>query len=123
MKPDLYAVVRGSDGEETFVPDLRKIGLLGRRWIVSRKRNANLFDLANVWKKTVFRKLDEAIAEEGGVVPMNQTVDALDNLLPADRAAVEDVDQEEDEIILHQRERSEDLEHPEFGRISKSYNR
>ena len=54
---------------------------------------------------------------------MNQTADALDNLLPADRAAVEDVDQEEDEIILHQRERSEDLEHPEFGRISKSYNR
>ena len=90
---------------------------------MSRKRNANLFDLANVWKKTVFRKLDEAIAEEGGVVPMNQTIDALDNLLPADRAAVEDVDQEEDEIILHQRERSEDLEHPEFGRISKSYNR
>ena len=123
VKPDLYAVVRGSDGEEAFVPDLRKIGLLGRRWIVSRKRNANLFDLANVWKKTVFRKLDEAIAEEGGVVPMNQTADALDNLLPADRAAVEDVDQEEDEIILHQRERSEDLEHPEFGRISKSYNR
>ncbi|PPQ89462.1 hypothetical protein CVT25_012963, partial [Psilocybe cyanescens] len=64
VKPDLFAVIP-VDGEDVHVPDLRKIGLLGSRWIVSRKRNTNLFDLANVWKKTVFRKLDENIAEEG----------------------------------------------------------
>ena len=27
-----------------------------------------------------------------------------------------------EEIILHRREHSEELEHPEFGRISKIYN-
>ena len=85
---------------------------------MSRKHNANLFDLANVWKKTVFRKLDERIAEEGGVNPMIPNVDPLDYQLEA-------IPQEtglEEDIILHQREHSEELEHPEFGRISKIYN-
>ncbi|PPQ94778.1 hypothetical protein CVT25_008385, partial [Psilocybe cyanescens] len=71
VKPDLFTVIP-VDGEDMYVPDLRKIGLLGSRWIVSRKHNTNLFDLANVWKKTVFRKLDENIADEGGVVPLIQ---------------------------------------------------
>ena len=47
-----------------YIPDLGKIGILGSQWLVSRKCNTNLFDLANVWKKTVFRKLDERITEE-----------------------------------------------------------
>ncbi|PPQ91510.1 hypothetical protein CVT25_007840, partial [Psilocybe cyanescens] len=74
VKPDLFAVI-SVNREDVHIPDLRKIGLLRSRWIVSRKRNTNLFDLANVWKKTVFRKLDENIAEEGGVVPLIQDVD------------------------------------------------
>jgi hypothetical protein len=30
---------------------------------------------------------------------------------------------EDNEIVLHHREHSQELEHPEFGRISKSYAR
>ena len=106
------------EGEEVFVPDLGKIGMLGSRWIVSRKRNTNLFDLSNVWKKTVFRKLDERIAEEGGVNPTIPNTDLLDRQLEAIPREVEI----EQVIQLHQREHSEELVHPEFGRISKVYN-
>jgi hypothetical protein len=105
------------EGEDVWVPDLGKIGILGSRWLVSRKRTTNLFDLANVWKKTVFRKLDERIAEEGGVNPTIPNVDPLDFQLEAIPREVEI----EQVIQLHQREHSEELEHPEFGRISKFY--
>ena len=106
------------EGEEVYVPDLGKIGILGSRWLVSRKRNTMLFNLANVWKKTVFRKLDERITEEGGVNPMIHNVDHLDRQL---EAIPHEADLKGD-IILHQHERSEELEHPEFGRSSKIYN-
>ena len=82
IRPDLFRLVQVK-GEEVYVPDLGKIGILGSRWLVSRKRNTNLFDLANVWKKTVFRKLDERIADEGGVNPMIPNVDLLDYQLEA----------------------------------------
>ena len=116
IRPELFRLLE-VEGEEVYVPDLGKIGILGSRWLVSRKRNTNLFDLANVWKKTVFRKLDERIAEEGGVNPMIPNVDPLDYQL---EAIPRETGLEED-IILHQREHSEELEHPEFGRISKIY--
>ena len=124
IRPDLFTRVSDSAGEEMFIPDLRKIGLLGSRWVVSRKRNTNLFDLANVWKKTVFRQLDEAIAEEGGVVPEIPHDDPLTLLLAADKSIAQALNVEEDnEIVLHRREHSQELEHPEFGRISKTYAR
>ena len=116
IQPDLFRIVRVG-GEDVFVPDLGKIGLLGSRWIVSRKRNTNLFDLANVWKKTVFRKLDEAIAEEGGVNPTIPSADPLDLQL----RAIHHENSIDEDIQLHQREHSQELEHPEFGRISKIY--
>ena len=119
VRPDLFTRVQ-VDGEEEMVPDLRKIGVLGRRWIVSRKRTTNLFDLTNQWKKIVFRKLDEDIAEEGGVVP--EVSDYAEDILltAAKNTAPEPL--EEEEILLHQRERSQELEHPTFGRSSKIYN-
>ena len=116
VRPELFRMLK-VDGEDVFVPDLGKIGLLGSRWIVSRKRTTNLFDLANVWKKTVFRKLDDKIATEGGVNPTIPSTDHLDRQLeaiPRETTLNED-------IILHQREHSQELEHPEFGRISKVY--
>jgi hypothetical protein len=122
VHPKLFAV-RGEPGSEVYVPDLRKIGILGRRWIVSRKRNTNLFDLSNVWKKTVFRKLDEAIADEGGVdVGVSTRIPSMldeyeDNLLHT--IAIES----DDELILHRRDSSPEQHHPEFGRISKTHNR
>jgi len=121
VRPDLWTRVLNREGEEVFVPDLRKIGILGCRWIVSRKRTTNLFDLSSLWKKTVFRKLDEAIAEEGGVVPQISSIDDETNILVPDRPIIQDV--QDDDIVLHRREPSEELEHPEFGRISKVYTR
>ena len=124
VRPDLFLRVSDDNGEEVFVPDLRKIGLLGCRWVVSRKRNTNLFDLANVWKKIVFRQLDENIAKEGGVVPEIPREDQLTRMLETDKSLAQALAvEEDDEIVLHRRERSEELEHPEFGRASKSYAR
>ena len=117
IRPELFRTIQAEGEEVLFVPDLGKIGLLGSRWIVSRKRNTNLFDLANVWKKTVFRKLDERIAEEGGVNPTIPNVDPLDRQL---EAIPRETSIEED-IQLHQREHSEELVHPEFGRLTKVY--
>ena len=124
VRPDLFARVKDDVGEEMFVPDLRKIGLLGSRWVVSRKRNTNLFDLANVWKKVVFRQLDEHIATEGGVVPEIPRDDPLTLMLETDKSLAQALEVEsDDEILLHRREHSQELEHPEFGRASKSYAR
>ena len=116
IHPTLFRVIK-VEGEEEYFPDLGKIGILGSRWIVSRKRNTNLFDLSNVWKKIVIRQLDEAIAEEGGVDPMIPIVNELDNLreeLP------QNLDNTDEVLHLHRRERSEELEHPAFGRMSKT---
>ena len=113
--------IKGDDGDEVFVPDLRRIGLLGSRWIVSRKRNTNLFDLANVWKKIVFRQLDENISAEGGVDPMIPIENEAQLPVPADLVTQETEDQ--GDIVLHRRESPEGLDHPEFGRTSKVYAR
>jgi hypothetical protein len=116
IRPDLFRIIRVK-GEEEFVPDLGKIGILGSRWIVSRKRNTNLFDLANVWKKIVFRQLDENIAQEGGVDPTIPNADEIEN--PGEELP-HNQDDTDNVIQLHRRERSQELEHPEFGRQSKT---
>jgi hypothetical protein len=126
VRPGLYCTVRDpADGSDAFVPDLRKIGLIGSRWIVSRKRNTNLFDLATQWKKTVFRKLDERVANEGGVdIAKNSNAgasDHIDQLIQTDRNLA-GVNVDEQMITLHQRDRSEDRDHSEFGRSSKQTN-
>ena len=46
-------------GGTLMIPDIRKLGLLDRRMIVSRKRTRNLFDLTNLWKKLVLLEVDE----------------------------------------------------------------
>ena len=124
VRPELFTTVRDLFGEEVEVPDLRKIGLLNCRWIVSRKRTANLFDLSTQWKKTVFRKLDEAIAEEGGVVPEISNVDVGAQILAGHRSHaaqyVSELVVPDEEIILHRRDYSSEMEHPEFGRLSKN---
>ena len=118
VRPHLFARILDSAGEEMFVPDLHKIGLLRSRWIVSRKRNTNLLDLANVWKKIVFQKLDENIADEGGVEP---TIPAT---LVSDTLETEELAYPEiyEDIILHQCSKSPEQEHLEFGRSSKQTN-
>jgi hypothetical protein len=46
--------------DECFsIPDIRKINILDRRIITSRRRTKNLFDFTSLWKKLVLTKLDE----------------------------------------------------------------
>jgi hypothetical protein len=127
VRPDLYCVGLDRSGEEVYAPDLRKIGITGCRWIVSRKRGTNLLDLANIWKKVVFQKLDESIADTGFASSSNFNPDGGESLLEAERILLTSwpggMPPEPDNVNLHQRERSPDLIHPEFGRISKTHNR
>jgi hypothetical protein len=51
-------------GKPFELPDVRKINVLDRKVITSRKRTKNLFDLASLWKKTVLEELDEKVCNE-----------------------------------------------------------
>ena len=44
---------------QTGVPDLRKIGMTEKRFIASRKRTLNMFDLTNIWKNQLIALMDE----------------------------------------------------------------
>ena len=59
----LNSLVSTSDGLRP-VPDLRKIGFLDRRMIVSRKRTRNLFDLTSLWKKMVLSGYDKEASNQ-----------------------------------------------------------
>jgi len=61
---ELCSPVRTSDGL-VMMPDIRKLDILNRRMIVSRKRTRNIFDLTSLWKKAALRRFEEAILEEG----------------------------------------------------------
>jgi hypothetical protein len=51
-------------GPPASLPDIRIIGILNRRTIVSRKRTRNLFDLTNLWKRQVFSSLDRVVQDD-----------------------------------------------------------
>ncbi len=97
--------------------------MLGRRWLVSRKRTSNLFDLTNVWKKAVLHVVDKEVA-----VPTRQRTRFITD--PAEYVAalnrttnpkVSTLDTEE-ELNVHQRDSSDDEYHPDLGRMSKRTN-
>jgi len=46
------------DGEHDL-PDIRKLDILNRQMIVSRKHTCNIFDLTNLWKKLVLSKMEQ----------------------------------------------------------------
>ena len=60
--PDALTSTIQCSGGFMAVPDLRKIGFLDRRMIVSRKRTRNLFDLTTLWKKLVLTGLDREVS-------------------------------------------------------------
>jgi hypothetical protein len=79
------------------MPDIRKIDILNRRMIVSRKRNRNLFDLTSLWKKTVFAKLEHDIQAPDQTRRVDNPHDNVshrdyDNLHRSDRKDDDDVD-------------------------------
>ena len=55
----------GTLGE--WIPDLRKIGVLDRRLILSRKRTRNLFDLTNIWKNNMMLNMEQHLHDD--VIP------------------------------------------------------
>jgi len=121
VHPKYWETVLGADGDEESTPSLGKIGLLGSRWIVSRKRTKNLFDLATKWKNTVFDKLDEVIVDDI-VTNVPNRLNTMDNWLglrPKERIVDLTADSE---ISLHRRDSDDEMEHPEFGRLSKYMN-
>lgn len=50
------------------VPDLRKIGFLDHRMIVSRKRTQNLFDLTSLWKKLVLTRYKHKVSDHPDMI-------------------------------------------------------
>ena len=62
-RPELNTRVTNQDGEH-LLPDIRKLDILNRRMIVSRKRTRNLFDLTNLWKKLVLSKMEQHILQD-----------------------------------------------------------
>ena len=120
VQPDLFHTALGKDGEIKFTPNLGKIGLLGSRWIVSRKRNKNLFDLTTKWKNTVFDKLDEIIVKDNLTnVSTDSTLDQWLGL-PADRRTGKS-NADSGQVHLHSRDSDDAMEHPTFGRLLKIY--
>lgn len=52
-------------GGKAFIPDARKINILNRRMLVSKKRTRNLFDLTGLWKNIVLATLDQDAVTHG----------------------------------------------------------
>lgn len=46
------------------IPDVRLTGITEARWLVSRKRTRNMFDLASSWKKEVIHRMEIDTASE-----------------------------------------------------------
>ena len=57
---ELTTPLHTSDGLKN-IPDVRKLDILNRRMIVSRKRTRNLFDLTSLWKKTVLHQYEQDV--------------------------------------------------------------
>ena len=66
--PDSVMTPRGGDaelGRRKRLPDVTKLNSLMRaRWLVSRKRTKNLFDLTNLWKRIVLTSMDQNLFDD-----------------------------------------------------------
>jgi len=74
VDPELCSEYHSSDGP-VMMPDIRKLDILNRRFIVSRKRTRNIFDLTSLWKKAAIQRFEEALHEEGN----NDDIPMLDD--------------------------------------------
>jgi hypothetical protein len=103
------------NGDEVSVPDVSKIGIFNRRWITSRKRTRNLFDLTNLWKKTVLETLDARVLDhqfidlelDEPLLPTTHQLDAEGKIVKRLRRSDGRFDitcmDDDDEIVLHHR--------------------
>ena len=118
VRPTLFARIVDGDGNEGYTPDLGKIGILGSRWMVSRKRTKNLFDLATKWKNIVFDKLNDDFQQENADI--YPRIPQAGSALPGNQSEASD-DGPNEEIVLHRRSSSPEMDHSTFGRLSKVY--
>ena len=79
-KPGLDLRYTMNDGTEIWVPDLRRINILNRRIITSRKRTRNLFDLTGLWKTIIFEQIDEKVLEDAYKRPETSVLERIDGL-------------------------------------------
>lgn len=97
--PQFLTEVQTNVGTTVMMPDIRKLDILNRRMIVSRKRKRNLFDLTSFWKKTVLETLDKEVIDNpremvtstastsavpSGVTHLSESMHARDNAVPGD---------------------------------------
>ena len=85
--------------EDVWIEDLRKLDILNRKLIVSRKRTRNLLDLSSLWKKTILEKLDEDVADDiASAVSVAPPVEP-----PPPRYLQMDIDSDEEGLTIHHR--------------------
>ncbi|KAF8641768.1 hypothetical protein AX16_009808 [Volvariella volvacea WC 439] len=114
-------------GNVLHVPDLRSVGITGRRWLVSRKRNTNVLDLSRLWKTTYQEELTKTVALEGGVDLSSAEPNVMEAINPLEwdtqlREGPVIAQNDTDDIVLHRRSESLDQVDPFFGRTSKRTN-
>ncbi|KIK76103.1 hypothetical protein PAXRUDRAFT_18445 [Paxillus rubicundulus Ve08.2h10] len=98
--PTLFVKLKGKE-EEFFKLDICKTNIFNRKWIVSRKRTRNLFDLTNLWKKIALEKLDEQVVANiiDTNIPTKPVLTDVPRILPPDYDPMQDSDDKD--IILH----------------------
>jgi hypothetical protein len=77
--PEHLTVLVSDSVEQYELPDIRKTDIMSRCWLVSQKRNKNLFDLASTWKQSVIakREMDSTPAIQQDVAIANQTFEEM----------------------------------------------
>jgi len=50
----------GEKSVEETIFDVKRAGLCDKRWLVSRKRTRNLFDVSQAWKRSLLTELDSS---------------------------------------------------------------
>lgn len=88
VHPSLSVEVRALGAGSVWVPDLRRIGILEARTILSRRKTVKMFDLTNHWKRIVLEKLDENVLQEIDPTSVNPTVEPISH--PTNQSAPTD---------------------------------
>ena len=73
---------------EQPIPDIRKLDILQRQMIISRKRTRNLFDLTNLWKNIVLTNMEQQVLKDNH----NLTNQVVDEDIDMDLGTDEDLD-------------------------------
>jgi hypothetical protein len=90
--PEFCTLVMDANSMEQPIPDIRKLDILQRQMIVSRKRTRNLFDLTNLWRNIVLTNMDQQALKDNH----NLANQVVDEDIDMDLGTDEDSDSSED---------------------------